>query len=209
MITADLFLTCGHLFDDNVDGWSLPRVNATGAIIPPDEKALNMHVNCNFQVDPEGNLRMEQSFPITHLVEYRINGLDFAVCRLGGNPGSIFGTTPVAIEDAAVEDMICIIGHPAGLPKRIEAGPATELTGDDIRYNDIDTLGGNSGSGILQVKSQSLVGVHTNGGCNSDGTGSNRGVRISAILRESPTVRSVAHGGGATARHGLTGLDFA
>ena len=208
MITADIFLTCGHLFDDDANGWNLPRDNASGAIISPADKAINMRVNFNFQEDPDGNLRPEQSFPITQLVEYRINGLDFAVCRLGGNPGATFGTTRVAIEDAAVNDMICIIGHPAGLPKRIEAGPATQLDGNAIRYNDIDTLGGNSGSGILHANTQSLVGVHTNGGCNNAGTGSNSGVRVSAILRESPTVRNIAHAGRWIARHGLNGAQY-
>ena len=150
MIGDDLFLTCGHLFDDDANGWTLPRDNATGDVVTPAEKAANMHLNFNFQEDADGNLRPEQQFPITALVEYRINGLDFAVCRIGGNPGAIFGRAAVSIDDAAVNDMICIIGHPAGMPKRIEAGPTTALTAC-IRYNDIDTLGGNSGSGILHA----------------------------------------------------------
>jgi V8-like Glu-specific endopeptidase len=37
----------------------------------------------------------------------------------------------------------------------------TEIGGNAIRYNDIDTLGGNSGSGILHANSDSIVGVHT------------------------------------------------
>jgi hypothetical protein len=35
------------------------------------------------------------------------------------------------------------------------------------------------------------VGVHTNGGCNTTGTGFNFGVRISRLLEESPTLRSI------------------
>jgi V8-like Glu-specific endopeptidase len=208
MITADLFLTCGHLFDDSADGWMLPRDNATGAIITPAEKARNMHLNFNFQDDPDGNPRPEQSFAITDLVEYRLGDLDFSVCRIAGNPGAIFGTTRVSINDAAVNEMICIIGHPAGQPKRIEAGPATEIGGNTIRYNDIDTLGGNSGSGILHANSGFIVGVHTNGGCNMAGSGSNSGVRITSILRESPIVRSIAHAGRWIARHGLSSAQY-
>lgn len=208
MIADDIFLTCGHLFDDVANGWVLPVNNATGTIITPAEKALNMRLNFNFQEDPSGNMRPEQSFPIIQLIEYRLGGIDMAVCRIGGNPGAIFGRTRVSIDDAALNDMICIIGHPAGLPKRIEAGPATDLTGDAIRYNDIDTLGGNSGSGVLHANSDSLVGVHTNGGCNMAGTGSNSGVRITSILRESPTVRNIAHAGRWVARHGLSSGDY-
>jgi V8-like Glu-specific endopeptidase len=203
MIGDDLFLTCGRLFDDDANGWMLPRSNTTGEVITPAEKAANMHLNFNFQEDADGNLRPEQQFPITALVEYRVNGLDFAVCRVGGSPGAIFGRAAVSIEDAAVDDIICIIGHPAGMPKRIEAGPITALTGDAIRYDDIDTLGNNAGSGILHAHTGALVGVHTNGGCNNAGTGSNSGVRIEAILHESPIVRGIAHRGRWIARQGL------
>jgi V8-like Glu-specific endopeptidase len=189
LISNDLFLTAGHLFDQTADGWTLPRQNGTNQVISSAEIATNMRVNFDFQFDPMGNLRTEQSFAITNLVEFRLGGLDFAVVELAGNPGATFGRTRISDSDAAVGDMLCIIGHPAGLPKRIEAGPATELTGDRIRYNDIDTLGGNSGSGILR-DDEFLVGVHTNGGCTAAG-GSNFGVRISSILAASPTVRGL------------------
>ena len=87
--------------------------------------------------------------------------------------------------DAAVPDMICIIGHPAGQPKRIEAGPTTLISGNLIRYGDIDTLGGNSGSGILRASDGRLVGIHTNGGCTSSSPGdggTNFGQRIAAVI---------------------------
>ena len=193
MISADLFLTCGHLFDQTGGGWQRPRQNGTNNIISPQEIARNMHLNFNFQVDSNGNQRPEQSFAITELIEYRLGGVDFAVCRIAGNPGNTFGRTRVSTVDAAVNDMLCIIGHPAGLPKRVEAGPASSFSGNQINYNDIDTLGGNSGSGILHSNG-SLAGVHTNGGCNAAGTGSNFGMRISAVRAQSPTLRTLYGG---------------
>jgi V8-like Glu-specific endopeptidase len=48
-----------------------------------------------------------------------------------------------------------------------------------LRYGNLDTLGGNSGSGILDSAGR-VVGVHTNGGCTSSG-GTNSGVRIARI----------------------------
>jgi V8-like Glu-specific endopeptidase len=114
-----------------------------------------------------------------------------ALCRLGDAPGSTYGWTEIAMTNAAVGDMLAIIGHPAGQPKRIEAGPTTALAGSVIRYNDIDTLGGNSGSGILQSPSGRIAGVHTNGGCNTAGTGSNSGVAIEAIIAASPTLQDL------------------
>lgn len=189
MITDDIFLTCGHLFDQTGGGWERPRQNGTTNIISPQEIARNMRLNFNFQVDPTGNLRPEQSFPILELIEYRLGGLDMAVCRIGGNPGAIFGRALVSQSDAAPPEMLCIIGHPAGQPKRIEAGPTTRIEGNLIRYNDIDTLGGNSGSGILRASDGRLVGIHTNGGCNPAGTGSNFGQRIAAVIAASPTLQ--------------------
>jgi V8-like Glu-specific endopeptidase len=190
MIGPDLFLTCGHLFDQTGNGWTRPVANGTSQTISPQEIATNMHLNFNYQVDSAGSLRTEERFPITQLIEFRLGGIDMAVCRIGGDPGATHGRTGVGTADVAVGAMLAIIGHPAGQPKRIEAGPATALSPGQLSYNDIDTLGGNSGSGILGPAG-TLVGVHTNGGCNSAGTGSNFGVPISAIRAVSPTLQNL------------------
>lgn len=191
MIGPDLFLTCGHLFDPAPNGWTIPRQNGTSSPLTPQQAATNMHLNFNYQVDATGTLRPEQSYPIVQLIEYRLNGLDMALCRIGGSPGNTFGWTEFATANAVVGDMLAIIGHPAGMPKRIEAGPASSSNAADLRYNDIDTLGGNSGSGVLQAPSGRLVGVHTNGGCNPSGTGSNRATPIAAIRAASPTLQAL------------------
>jgi V8-like Glu-specific endopeptidase len=191
LITNDLFLTAGHLFDQTGGGWIRPLQNGTLNTIAPAEIATNMHVNFNYQVDPAGTLRPEQRFPVVALVEYRLGGLDFAVARLGGNPGGAFGFTQIAGADAVAGEEICIIGHPAGVPKRIEAGTVLQIAGDYLQYDDIDTLGGNSGSGVVRETDGLVVGVHTNGGCNAAGTGSNSGVRIAAITAQSPTLQGL------------------
>jgi V8-like Glu-specific endopeptidase len=193
MISEDLFLTAGHCFEDS-PWWILPRIDGTSDVIPPDEIAINMHVDFNFQLDPDGNPRDEQSYAITELVEHRLNGLDYAIVRLEEDPGDIFGITPVSSEDAAQEDMLAIIGHPAGQRKQVEAGPATGFTNTKIKYNDVDTLGGSSGSGILHADYEAIVGVHTNGGCDDQspqGGGYNYGVRISAIVDASPVLDDI------------------
>lgn len=197
LIANDLFLTAGHCFDQTPTGWMVPRTNGTLNPIPSAEIAANMRVNFNFQFDPAGNPRTEDSYAVTQLVEYRLGGLDFAIVRLAGNPGLIYGVTRISTFDAAVGDMLCIIQHPDGLPKRIEAGPLSDFVGDLIRYNDIDTQGGSSGSGILGpigtiVAGGILVGVHTNGGCTATMTGHNFGVRISSIIAASPTIQAIA-----------------
>lgn len=90
--------------------------------------------------------------------------------------------------------MLAMIEHPNGLPKQIEAGPAASLSGDKIRYGSLDTLGGSSGSGILDATTGMLVGVHINGGCTSTG-GTNSGVRISSILAQSDVMKRLSECG--------------
>lgn len=201
LISNDLFLTAGHCFDQSGGGWTRPRVNGTTNTISNAEIATNMHVNFNYQVDPNGVLRQAVSFPITALVEYRLGSLDFAVIRLGGNPGATWGQTPIATTDAAQGEMLCIMGHPQGVPKRIEAGPALATNGNQIRYDDIDTLGGNSGSGVLRASDGRIVGVHTNGGCgpnSPNGGDANFGMRIQALIAASPTLQNLSRPGTTT-----------
>ena len=191
LISNDLFLSAGHCFDQSGGGWIRPQDNDTGDTISHEEIAKDMKVNFNYQVDSNGVLQAEQSFPVTELVEYRLGGLDFAVVRLGNNPGQSYGIAGVSRIDPSINDMICIIGHPAGQPKRIEAGDVDKFAGDYMGYNDIDTLGGNSGSGILSSPAGLIVGVHTNGGCNPTETGHNWGLRISKIIAQSQTISAL------------------
>src|SRR6185312_12634125 len=194
LISNDLFITAGHCFDQAGGGWERPRVNGTSNIIPSTEIATHMHVNFNYQVDPTGNPRPVSQFAITQLIEYRLGGLDFAIVRLAGNPGATWGQTGVSTTDAVAGDMLCIMGHPAGVPKRIEAGPALAPAGNFIRYDDIDTQGGNSGSGVLRASDGRIVGIHTNGGCgpsSPNSTDANFGQRIVAVIAASPTLQTL------------------
>ena len=194
MISDDLYLSAGHCFDsvDEEFGWQVPKVNGTNDLIQPKEIAKNMHINFNFQVDSHGAMRHDQqSFAILELMEHRLGGLDYAIVKVAGKPGKIFGINPIAKADALINDMLCIIGHPLGKPKAIEAGPCSDFDPTRIGYNTLDTQGGNSGSGILG-KDGMIVGVHTQGGC--DSIGFNSGERISALINASPIIRQIISG---------------
>lgn len=207
LVSDNLFLTAGHNFDPDPDGWMVPLVNGTSNRISPQDIALNMHVNFDYQVDQNGNLRTERQFAITELVEYRPGGLDVAVVRLAGEPRRSFGIGWIATGDPPTNDAICIIGHPAGQPKRVEAGSIFGYSGDEIQYGDIDTLPGNSGSAIWHPRTGNIVGVHVEGGCTTGG-GFNSGVRISSILKWSPTVQSLTlHAPPILAEHSLKAVD--
>jgi hypothetical protein len=191
LIADDLFITAGHCFDQQGGGWARPRRGAK--VIEPDEIATLMRINFNYQVNGQTRQpRLGDPFPVEELIEFRVASLDFAIVRVGRNaagqlPGEIYGTLAIAAQDLVTEGaMLCLIQHPNGVPKRIEAGPMHQNTSGQISYDSLDTLGGSSGSPILSDTGE-VVGVHTNGGCTAF-SGFNRGVAIDAIRNASSIV---------------------
>lgn len=186
LISDDLFLTAGHCFDQEGGGWDRPQRN--GKTILPDEIAKLMKVNFNYQLDGSTKqLRQEESFPVIALQEYRWGNLDFAIVKIGKNsygrlPGELYGVLKVSQRDLTESGaMLCVIQHPNGNPKKVEAGPLKRNNGYDITYDSIDTLGGSSGAPILSPQGE-IVGVHTTGGCTAY-SGFNSGVAIGAIRK--------------------------
>lgn len=194
LISQDLFITAGHCFDrldEGADGWVCPKRD--GQTLSSAEIATLMKVNFKYQIDAStGSVRVAESFPVLELAEFRLGGRDFAIVRLGANgdgvfPGDKYGILSIAAADLTNPGAIlCVIQHPNGRPKQIEAGPLRDNVGGRITYSSIDTEGGSSGSPILSITGD-LVGVHTNGGCTRNPPGGfNRGVAI-GIIRNSST----------------------
>jgi len=173
-------------------GWDVPKIHGTDEPISRAEIATNMHVDFNFQLDSDGEDRDEEAFAIVELVEDQLEDLDYAIVRLENTPGRRFGITPIAAEDPPRRSTICIIGHPAGLPKRVDAGLASDYDDFRIVYADVDTKSGSSGSGILTSPRGPIVGVHTTGGCDNPLIRTNHGIRISRLLEASPTLKKLA-----------------
>lgn len=99
----------------------------------------------------------------------RTDKLDYAILEIGPNaqgkmPGDAHKIASVNNRKPTVPEMIAIFQHPAGAPKKIEAGTVGDVAGATVYYKDVDTLGGSSGSGIRD-KNGILIGVHTSGGC--------------------------------------------
>ena len=163
LISTNMFLTAGHCVDASSVGefvsFNFERAANSTALLP------QTHVR------------------ITAVVEDALQGVDYAIVRLEGTPGNTFGISPVAAADPANGAAITIIGHPSGQPKQIEAGTVAGRSGNFLTYGNVDTLGGSSGSGILNSAGQ-IVGVHTNGGCTANG-GTNSGIRIARIRQVS------------------------
>jgi V8-like Glu-specific endopeptidase len=193
MISEDLFLTAGHCFYNIPIGWQVPLSNNNNQPIPPHEVAKNMHINFNHQYAPNEVLRQSRAFAILELLEYEYNyisGLDYAIVKVDGNPGNIYGYTNISDSNVREGDQVCIIGHPQGNPKKIHGGPITYVTDNRIGYNTIDTHSGSSGSGILHSPSGKLAGIHTNGGCGT-AVGHNYGFMMTSLINRSSLLQNL------------------
>jgi hypothetical protein len=139
LIGPDLFLTAGHC-------------------VP-----LNDVVEFNYQLDSSGNPRATDSYSVSSIIEDDLGGVDYAIVRLDGDAGAAWGTVVPSALAVSAGEPITIIQHPQRLPKKIEGGSLQLVSNGRLGYDDLDTFGGTSGSGILQDRTGFLLGVHTDG----------------------------------------------
>jgi V8-like Glu-specific endopeptidase len=163
LISSDLFLTAGHC----VDGTTVGKF-----------------VAFNYERARGSTTLLSQShFRIAQVIEDGLSGVDYAILRLEGSPGNTFGVAPLRTGTLRVGEAITIIGHPQGKPKMVEGGTIQSITGSRVAYGNLDTLGGNSGSGILDADGNVVI-VHTNGGCTRTG-GANTGWSLASVAAAS------------------------
>lgn len=183
IITDHLILTAGHCFDIQQIGWITPTAPTSTGLQPvtPEVIATLQQVNFNYQIDgATGSVREGISVPIIRLLEYRLGNLDFAIVETEAIPEvSVVGVGTVGQRAPSFDEQIVIIQHPQGKPKKVDAGSVLHVTSNDVFYDNVDTHGGSSGSGVRDI-SGAVIGVHTNGGCTISG-GANRGVNIESI----------------------------
>lgn len=197
MVGENIMLTAGHCFDIDSNNWTTPRRN--GVALTPAELAPLFQLNFDYQYPPVGtSTRPEVVYPVIRLLEHRLGtNLDFAFVEVGRGadgrfPSARFGQARMDASDAGLTGAmnLTVIQHPAGNPKKVAAGQGVSIKPPFLQYTDVDTLGGSSGSGVLDQRGV-LVAVHTNGGCTQDG-GRNSGLSLKAIKPVSATLQKLA-----------------
>ncbi len=117
-------------------------------------------------------------------------GDDWGICKLlpnnlGQTAVSLYGFFNVIPSIPNINDILRITGF--GVDDNVDnqtnqthAGALVGVLGTSLQYN-IDTNGGNSGAPVIDETSGNVVGIHTNGGCTTSGTGSNSGTSTSLV----------------------------
>ena len=136
-------------------------------------------VSFNFEDNPDGDQLDTEGSVIEQALEP-----DYALIQLDRLPA----VTPVLLTTQATE-WLAIIQHPRGHPKSIAEGRFLGSCNQLVYYGDLDTLVGSSGAGVLNSQGY-LLGVHTDGDCDENGHGSNRGWTAEAIVEASPYLQS-------------------
>jgi Trypsin-like peptidase domain len=133
----------------------------------------------NFEDAPDGDPLVTEGTVIEQSFEP-----DYALIQLDALPAA----TPVLLT-AQASERLAIIQHPRGRPKVIAEGRFLGSCHQLVYYADLDTLVGSSGAGVLNRQGH-LMGIHTDGDCDEDGRGANRGWTAEAIVEASPYLRS-------------------
>jgi lysyl endopeptidase len=119
-----------------------------------------------------------QSFRGNALLRTVAMPLDYTLATLLGNPEATWGEVIPLRRAPRVGELIWVLQHPAGQPKKIgfwENSAHTircdveSLSGTQLRYS-CDTEGGSSGSVVLASGTNTAVGLHHLGGCPNAGT---------------------------------------
>lgn len=187
LISESLVLTAGHCIEvqDGSTGWTSPfTMTANGRIFAPPDVLATLHVvHFGYQLDgATGAVRAPETFPIVRKVEHGIGGLDYAILELGPSAAGKMPTmrpATISVRMPVLQEQLALIQHPQGMPKKIDGGHAWGVFASDVYYDNIDSMGGSSGSAIRDSAGE-VIGIHTNGGCTPT-SGANRGVTTEAV----------------------------
>ncbi len=90
------------------------------------------------------------------------NNQDYAVVQLD-RPVPNHQPLKLAVRQPQAKEPIYVIGHPAGLPKKIAAGANVRALNKGYFSANLDTYGGNSGSAVFSAVTNEVLGILVRG----------------------------------------------
>lgn len=128
----------------------------------------------NVEADPDGDRLVTNGTVVERSTEP-----DYALIELDELPE--VAATPLTTRPS---ELLAIIQHARGGPKSIAEGRFAITCDETFFYTDLDTAVGSSGAGVLN-RGGYLLGIHTDGDCAEDGSGSNYGSTAASIVEAS------------------------
>ena len=182
LVSPDLFLTAGHCLD--ADGIADGGDTLPAGVTDEEDVCRKMNVQFNYQAEGGATPASADmpSFDCLDVVEFNHDDNDYALIRLDGEPGEAFGYLEIDFRRPFAAEAVTLIHHPAGALKKVQSSSVFSMSDIQLSHR-ADTQGGSSGAPILDSDGR-IIGVHTNGGCASDGSEDNWGYRVD-VIRES------------------------
>ncbi len=161
LVGDDVVLTAGHCAREISNNPNVPYVNAVNFVFgyrvdtPGSPGTLSIPANQVFQGKQvlAGELAGERGR------DWSLIELDRPVPASVAKPVSAWRTTPVMPDES-----VFVIGYPSGLPLKYAPGAGIRQINDPVYFvANLDTFGGNSGSGVYDAATQELVGILVRG----------------------------------------------
>ena len=192
----------GRLFaDESHKGCTITMISDNCGITAGHCQPVLKYAEFNTPISEEGQAQASSLKDIyevdesTIVMEHAGPGKDWAIMKLKRNsftgkfPGEVQGYYNVNFRKPRRNTRVRITGYgrdseaTRNFAQQTHNGElvvvGTSYFGETALAHTVDTMGGNSGSTILNDKTEEVIGIHTHGGCREDG-GANLGTLISA-----------------------------
>lgn len=203
IIDENTILTAGHCFltrtgkeSSDIRRRYRTPTDAEGVHLKPSELAQLFNVVYNYERDTVTRLPTTRvkKYNVISLQEFEVKRLDdtvvdYAILKFDAK-GDNLQPQKISNSNLDISKPIVSIHHPGGRLKKVSIGNISDSSRLHYSYDNLDTLGGSSGAGILN-KEGKIAGIHLYGGCKDEGA--NRGLKIEALLARSPTLKRLAH----------------
>jgi len=159
----------GTLIDDNL-------VLTAGHCVTSDDECRNMRVVFGYYYESQGSLSTVTSEDVFSCVSRRAwaledaNGLslDYAIVQLDRSASPRYTPATVNADSRGIVEgtSVAVIGSGSGLPLKIDTGGTVRnarASARDFFVTNLDTFGGNSGSGVFDPQTGEVVGILVSG----------------------------------------------